>query len=543
MAAEWPKWKTCCAALLMGASWLLAGVSYALAEPDTGDPASAEEEEAEEPAEPALPSPWAQVPPVLIFPRLGDFLVPPRGPGYYSLRDLLVHERRPNPPFFPYPPFSLKPFPFYDADFRYLERPDNTQHDFFDPLKRIHCCDNWMSSLGGEQRFRYMNEHDARLTGVNNEYNLYRTILYHDLWFRDQFRVFVEFLSAESAGQELTPLPIDVNPAEPLDAFIDWKLFELGGKNAYLRAGRFELLLGSERLVSPLEWANTLRAFQGVWGFRQGQNFDVHLFWVQPVIPNPAGLDSVDSDQNFSGLWTTYRPRPGTFADLYYLNRDFARPDFTGRDSAKGGFNISTFGTRYAGDRDRRLLWDVEGMFQLGRFVNQQFWAGAATGGLGWHFDQVPLDPQLWVYYDWASGDANPGQGNTFGTFNQLYPFGHYYLGFLDLVGRQNIRDLNCQFSLYPTKWIIFLAQYHRFQLDQAKSPLFNAAGLPIRQDPTGQAGTDVGQEIDLLINFHLDAHQDVLLGWSKLFAGEFIQRTGYPGSPELFYLQYEFRW
>jgi hypothetical protein len=34
-----------------------------------------------------------------------------------------------------------------------------------------------------------------------------------------------------------------------------------------------------------------------------------------------------------------------------------------------------------------------------------------------------------------------------------------------------------------------------------------------------------------------------VLVGFSKLYAGEFIKRTGPGVSPELFYLQYSFRW
>ncbi|MCS6850881.1 MAG: alginate export family protein [Gemmataceae bacterium] len=499
--------------------------------------------DAEADDEPRLPSPWLRVPELMIFPRLGGFLLAPRDAGYYSLYDLLLGRRRPSPPLFPYPAFSLKAFPFYDADFRYLERPDNTQLDIFDPLKRIHLFDNWLLSSGGEFRYRYMNEVDSRLTGSNNEYNLYREIFYLDLCFRDQFRLFAEFLSGESAGHELPPLAIDENPADMVDLFIDWKLFELGGKNAYLRVGRFEMLLGSERLISPLEWVNTLRNFQGLWAFRQGERIDVHAFLVQPIRIDADAFDWIDPDQTFAGLWGTHRPKPGTSADLYLLNRTFDRPDFLGRDGVRGGFDINTLGIRWVGDYDRRWLWDFEGMFQFGRWVNQRMLAGAATASVGYRFAEVPTVPQFWLAWDWASGDPNPGQGATFSTFNQLFPFGHYYLGYLDLVGRQNIRDLNGQIAFYPTRWITCLAQVHCFWLDQPRSPLFNAGGVPIRRDPTGRAGRDVGREIDLLANIHLDAHQDILIGWSKLFAGRFIKETGDPGSPELFYVQYQFRW
>jgi hypothetical protein len=124
-----------------------------------------------------------------------------------------------------------------------------------------------------------------------------------------------------------------------------------------------------------------------------------------------------------------------------------------------------------------------------------------------------------------------------------LFPFGHYYFGYLDQVGRQNIQDFNLHLNYFPTHWITGVVQYHRFWLAESEDALYNAAGRPTRQDPTGQAGRDVGQEVDLLMNVHLSAHQDVLVGYSKLYAGDFIRRTGNPDSPELFYAQYSYRW
>ena len=81
------------------------------------------------------------------------------------------------------------------------------------------------------------------------------------------------------------------------------------------------------------------------------------------------------------------------------------------------------------------------------------------------------------------------------------------------------------------------------FRLDSATDALYGVGGNVERRDPTGKAGTDVGNELDLLVSFHLDAHSDLLFGYSKLWAGEFIKRTGPGGSPECFYAQYSFRW
>jgi len=488
-------------------------------------------------------NPFAHTPPIFTVPRLGLYPLPPKGPGYYSAADFLTDDWRKAPPPFPWGRTSLKPFPFYDADFGYLDNPKNTYHMWSDVLKRQEVGDGWLFSTGGEFRDRYENQIDARLTPVNNNYELLRTMVYGSLYHCDNFGVFVQYLDAQSFGAELPPLGIDRNRSDLVDLFVDLKVCEWDDHPVYVRGGRQEVYLGSQRLVSNLEWANTLRTFQGVRTFRQGEKWDFNAFWLQPILPNPTYFDSPDSKQNLSGIWTTYRAKPGSSWDLYALNRDDANQTAVGQGGVVGGSNVTTLGTRVVGDLDNTWLYDFEGMVQVGRHSNQDLQAAASTTGIGYNFKNVEMTPQLWVYYDFASGDAAPEQGSKFGTFNQRYPFGHYYFGYLDLVGRQNIQDLNLQPIAYPTKWIYVLTQFHDFHLAQARSPLFNAGGVPLRVDPTGAAGNNVGNEIDFLVNFHLTAHQDLLIGYSKLFAGNFIRQTGPDLSPDLFYLQHQVRW
>jgi Alginate export len=64
-----------------------------------------------------------------------------------------------------------------------------------------------------------------------------------------------------------------------------------------------------------------------------------------------------------------------------------------------------------------------------------------------------------------------------------------------------------------------------------------------LRRDPTGRSTNDVGEELDLLTNFHLTTHTDLLFGYSHLYAGDFIKRTGNGRSPDFFYAQYSYRW
>ena len=490
-------------------------------------------------------NPWAKIPPVTVFPRPGAFTVPGSGPGYYSFCDVLEGNYRKKPPAFPYPPFILQAPSNFDADYRYLDKPDNQQTDFFDATKRLHPTPDTMFSFGGQHSIRYMDEVDSRLGKVDNTYSLIRNRVYGDFWYKDNVRIYGEFISAITTGQNLPPLAIDQNKADFLNLFVDVKAAEIAGNPLYVRVGRQELLYGSQRIVSTLDWANTRRTFEGVKAFWHSEKVDVDAFWTQPVVIAPNEFDSANHDVQFYGVWATYRPAKGQFIDLYYLgltdDRATPNPFVQGKAARKGTQDAHTFGARWAGNQGR-LLYDFEGMLQTGNFIGRDRSAYAWTTAIGWEFKETPWRPQLWVSNDYASGTSNPSAGD-YHTFNQLFPFGHYYFGFVDAVGRQNINDFNLQLAVYPDNWITLLVQYHNFQLAERRDFLYNAAGRATRRSATGAAGRDVGDEVDFLANFHLSQHQDVLVGYSKLFAGDFIKRTGAAVSPELLYVMYNFRW
>lgn len=486
---------------------------------------------------------FKKVPPVWPTPRTGNFPNPPKGPGYYSALDEIRGEWRESPPKYGYPSFALMQPGLFNADFRYLDDPKNTSPDVFDSLKRIHLGDHWLFSTGGQAWIRNMNEGNSRLTEVNNTYTVNRVRAYGDLWYEDKFRLYTEFISADITGYDLPPLPTDVNRADFLNLFMDFKLGDVDSKPVYVRAGRQELLFGSQRLVSTLDWANTRRTFQGVSAFRQGEDWDITAFWVRPVIPEANKLDSWDEKQNFAGTWMTYRPEKGQAVDFYYLYLD-NQNTVAQQGIVRAPSQTHTLGTRYAGDKNN-FLWDGEIALQLGERGTDNIVASMATAGAGYHFDQLPMNPTFWIYYDYASGDSNPNSGN-YNTFNQLFPFGHYYLGWADLVGRQNIQDLNAHLFLYPANWLTLWFQAHHFWLAESEDALYNAAGNAYRRSPNGSAGRDVGTELDFTANFHLTKHSDLMVGYSKLFGGSFLENTAGPNKAvdsDLLYIIYGYRW
>ena len=490
------------------------------------------------------PIDWSKLPAVRPFPRQGFFSIPPTGCGSYTLLDSLRGRTSDKPAKFGYPPFALYGQPFFDTDWRYLDDPKTPPADVLDEIKRTRLGEHWLLTTGGSAWWRSMSETNSRLTQADNTYSLPRIRSYADLWYEDKFRFYIEGIFADSIGHDLAPLAIDRNRADFLNLFAEASLGTWGDQQVSVRLGRQELLFGSQRLITSLEWANTRRTFQGGRLLSSGEQWDYDLFWVQPVVQNPSQLDSVDNNQNFAGAWATYKPKKGTTADFYYLMLDNTN-NVTQQGITRAPFTTHTLGTRFAGDLDNKLLWDFEAAMQLGRNGSDDIVAGMATAGIGYHFAGVAWNPTVWAYYDYASGDGSPNSGLR-QTFNPQFPFGHLYLGWTDLVGRQNVHDVNAHLYLYPAHWLTVWTQYHYLQLARANDALYNPAGVAYRRDPTGNAGRQVGHEVDVVANAHISKRGDVMLGYSQLIGGSFLKNTSGPNASanaSVFFAQFVYRW
>ena len=432
---------------------------------------------------------------------------------------------------------------FFDADFRYVESKSVDKRTMVERLKRIHLTDSLMFSTGGQAWVRFHNEHNSRLTEAQNNYALPRVRAYGDLWVADVARVYGEYLWADSIDAELPPAATDVDRGDILNLFVDVNMVEWNNAPVVGRVGRQELLLGSQRLISTLDWANTRRTFEGVRMFRRGEKWDLDAFWVQFVQPLAEEFDRADENQDFTGAWATYHREKGESLDFYYLFLNNSNA-ISRQGLVEAPVEVSTVGTRWAGD-EGDYLWDFEGAMQFGDRGARDLVAGMATAGVGRHMKQLWGTPTGWLYYDYASGDADPSDGTSH-TFNQLYPFGHYYMGWADLVGRQNIHDASAELYFYPSAWTTVWLQYHHFWLAEAQDALYNAAGAAYRRDPTGQSGTDVGNEIDIILNFHLTDTSDILLAYCKLWGGDFLEGTAGPNQAsyaDVMYFMYQVKW
>ena len=209
-------------------------------------------------------------------------------------------------------------------------------------------------------------------------------------------------------------------------------------------------------------------------------------------------------------------------------------------NGVSGTRTLYTPGTRLWGACDN---WDYEAELgaQFGTFAGDRVRAWMGTAGGGYTFTDRSWQPRLCLLYDYASGDADPTDG-THETFNQHYPLGHAWLGYLDVVGRSNIHAIKAQVKVKPCKNVTAWADFHTFYADQDKDALYSAGGAATRRTLTGTGTQMIGHELDLAAKVVLDAHTAALLGPSYMWAGEFIDKTGPSDYPSLFYAQIEYK-
>lgn len=430
----------------------------------------------------------------------------------------------------------------YQEDWSVLSGRDRSQTgDLFDPIKYVPLTEDgsiWVS-FGGQIRERveiWNNFNFGAPASADHDdvFLLSRFRLHGDLHIGKQVRVFVEGKSAFATDRSLVGgrRTVDIDELDLLNGFVDLslRLFDTG--NLTLRAGRQEMAFGRQRLVSPLDWTNTRRAFDGVSGIFKLQDWTVTGFWTLLVPAQKYKFNTSDLSTQFYGIYATGKS-PLTVAmglDLYWLGLQsdvgaFTGTPFAGYNGTVGREERHTLGGRLWGKvAETGIDYELEGAFQVGRVGAGSVDAFMITGQVGYTFAELLTAPRLQVALDYASGDDKTG-GNVH-TFNQLFPLGHAYFGYIDTVGRQNIIDVNPSISVQPFKKLVASLEGHLFWRADTRDALYNANGNVVRAGSAGSS-SEIGSEIDLLFKYQFDRHLMGLLGYSHFFAGDFISESG----------------
>ena len=358
----------------------------------------------------------------------------------------------------------------------------------------------------------------------------------------DWVKLYGELQDAREIGSGRFPKNINLE-----EDTIDWRQgwFELANYKEFplgLKVGRQELSYGDERLIGSFDWNNAGRVFDAIKLRYQAKKFWIDAFAADVVNNNVlSGRDNSFDDKadwadDFYGLYGRTTAVTNHVWDLYALFRDKADAKFLGAQR-----QIYTLGTRFEATPSL-APWDyfveVAGQFghvqTAGAWLDHRAFAGVISTGYTFNQD---WKPRVGVEYNYASGDGNPKDG-TDETFDNLFPTNHKFYGYMDIFAWKNIHNPRLTLSCQPHKTVKIQFDAHAFWLDDNQDAWYRANGNAVRRDISGHAGSYVGSELDLTVNYTPHKRVKVQAGYSHFFSGDFVRDTGPHSDADFVYTQ-----
>jgi hypothetical protein len=401
--------------------------------------------------------------------------------------------------------------------------------DFWDRLKFIPLTDGqqlWLT-LAGQVRGRQENVREFQFgqsqPARSDAYALSRIRLSADLHASRYVRVFVEAKSSLATRRELSggDSASFVDALDLQNAFADVAV-PLGKKATFtVRGGRQELLFGAQRLVGPSDWSNVRRTFQGVSGILQAGGWSVTPFWTELVVVRPQSFDEASPGNKLYGVYASRADKDAVASDVYWLAVDNRSASFNGTSGRERRHTLGGRLSRAAAAA--RADFEFEGAAQVGTLGASQIRASMFSLSGGYTFGSW-LKPRSFATMDFASGDGQPG--GRVGTFNQLYPNNHTYLGNTDYIGRQNILSPSAGVSLQPAPSLTVSVTHFYFWRASVHDALYNYSGTVLRPG-TGTTARYIGAETNVVATYQFDRHVLGYASYNYFFPGDFIRRTG----------------
>jgi hypothetical protein len=380
-------------------------------------------------------------------------------------------------------------------------------------------------SFGGQLRQRFEGVRNFMLGGPgtrDDAFSLTRAMAHADLHLGESLRFFVEAKHAVAHGRELPGgrRSLDHDELDVQNAFVDLVWPGDAGRLT-TRLGRQELLLGRQRLVSPLDWANTRRTFEGARLHLQRRTLDLEAFWTRPVAVRISALNRGDPATTFYGLAASSPATAPATWQLYGLGlRQTEAIRFAGLEGTQ---HRVTVGARFAAGRpDSGVRTDLEGGVQAGDLAGRSIRAWFVASDFSHNLQALPLRPTATLGLDWASGDRARNDRIT-GTFHQLFPLGHAYAGHADILGRQNLAEARLVLEAPLHRRVRTRAAAHQFLRASRDDGVYGVGGA-LLEPAAGRPQRAIGTELDLLATLELTRHARAEAGFARFVPGDFLR-------------------
>lgn len=188
-------------------------------------------------------------------------------------------------------------------------------------------------------------------------------------------------------------------------------------------------------------------------------------------------------------------------------------------EAGPGDQHTHSVGFYFDSHYDKR--WDFSGTLagQLGKYGRDDIRAFGANARAGYTF-HTAWTPRIGAEFTYASGDSNPTDG-VHGTFDGIFgAVDLYYYGSMNVLSWMNLEDYQLTFSVKPCKYVLLRLDHHWFRLAEPTDAWYWCSGKPARCDPTGSAGSDPGQELNVVAQWQVNKNLELFAGYGHFLRG-----------------------
>jgi hypothetical protein len=314
----------------------------------------------------------------------------------------------------------------------------------------------------GQIRYRMESSNNAFDSDID-AFNIsaLRTRLAASIAPQDGLNIYIQLQDSRRIGD--SPTIADGESVDLHQAYFSYVCPKLDGVT--LKMGRFEYAKADQRFFGSVGWSNEGRSFEG-WQVNYDGMVNVDFYGFK-IVENAAA----DADQTAWGFY--FNNIMDKNIDVFYHMDDFG----TINDDADVR---STFGIHYKNTYFDKLGVNFNYAMQMGTNESTDVdYAGSMMDfDLSYALDLDILN-KVGFGYETMSGDDGSGD-NT--AWAELYPTGHKFHGYMDVVGGNDLNDLELNFfGKLPVGGFAYKLDYHMFS--------------EVEGD-----GNDLGTEIDLTL-------------------------------------------
>jgi hypothetical protein len=317
-------------------------------------------------------------------------------------------------------------------------------------------------------------------------------------------------------------------------------------------AGRRELQMGHDRILSPGNWLLNRHTFDGAGGWVGNSTHRLEAFVVEPTIPVPDAWHDRDDSTLLSGVFYTRA----------FVRHPAIAPGSVGGRPQRVTIQPYLLQTRRqdvlfvqgTADEDRYTMgllaygdvggtgfdFEFEGVYQSGRWETPydrgRIDAFSFTGEFGYRFTGVRFYPRPYVSYDHASGDSN--QTDTkLGTFDPLFPLTYAFFGFHAEFERKNFAATGIHLDAVLARNLYFKTNYFpSFRRARSDDGVYDSFGnISRRPEPQSRGGdsldlqtasTNIGQQLDFGVAWQVNRQVLMYGTYLRFWAGQFWTDT-----------------